>query len=385
MNFKGIIKSIMDNENLKSKLESLQSFEDVYKFFLDNGYEGTKQELSKNLFGRSETTHTVPEAELDQVVGGANGRQALAACAGLMMMLGVAPVGIDSQSSAKTASFDNALSLTKIGEKNTKKQDTKGYDADKAKERLNYTFENYFHGQSGVKDLIMTFLEQYTQDKKTGLPAPNLLIFNGPSGIGKTFMAKLLSAAITPIDPYVITGSDILKASNSEPTIAPHALFYGAHGITKKYSDRDNLMSFLKATEGSVRVVIVDDWDRLYVKDTNENYPETHPLGETLRDILNNRLTDYTGAPVDLNGVVFIFTGNASTASIQGRIQVDPKTDKLVEAVVDENGYPVFDENGNQVYGEPKTNGQGQTLVPHDRSLMGHLSGSICYFDDNKE
>ena len=384
MNFKKVVKSIMDDENLKSKLESLQSFEEVYKFFLSNGYKGTKQELRKNLFGKSGTTYEVPEKELDQVAGGASGKKALAACAGIMMMLGVAPIGLNNHSSAKTTSIDNALSMAKIGRKDEKNQSSKDFDADKAEKRLSYVFD-HFHGQEAAKNQIMSFFKQYAQERETGLSAPRVLIFNGPRGTGKTLIAEELSSVLTS-GPHMIQASDIWRSSGGDPAHMPYAFLYGGYGITKTYYNgnikQENLISFLKKTEGSVRVVIIDGWDKIYGKDAKGNYPDTHPLDETIRNILSNRLMDYNGDSIDLNGVVFIFTGNESVASLQGLIKVDSKTGELVEAVTDENGNLVLDEYGDEVYSEPKTDSsRSQTLVSHDESLMQHLAGEICYFD----
>ncbi|MBR2735508.1 MAG: AAA family ATPase, partial [Clostridia bacterium] len=286
------------------------------------------------------------------------------------------------------ASWRNTLNI------NMQKQEAKNYDPDAEEDRLRYMFEHYIHGQEAAKDQIMSFFTQFGEERKAAamgattsdLPAPRVLIFNGPSGTGKTFMAELLCAGVTPIDPYIITASDILKASNSNPAAMPYSFFYGntQNGGNNKddFSAKNNLISFLQATQGSVRVIIIDEWDKIYKKDISGNWPIISPLEETLRDIVDNRLTDYNGAPVDLNGAVFIFTTNETTASLQGRIQIDPITGDFIEALVDENGDPILDQDGEQVYGKPKRDSsRTQTLVPHDGSLMARLSGSICYFD----
>lgn len=276
------------------------------------------------------------------------------------------------------------------------KQQSKNYDPEEAEEYLRDAFGSLIRGQEKAKDQIMRFFTQFVADRKaaeigassSALPKPKVLVFNGPSGTGKTFMAGLLSKAITTVEPYVITASDILDASKSSPEYMSYAFFYGN---TKKGGnakddmssmDMSSLASFLKATEGTVRVVIVDEWDKLYKKDRKGNYPEMHALDETVRSIIDDRCKDYDGHNIDLSGTVFIFTTNETLASLQGRIKVNPYTGDFVEAMVDEEGDPVLDDSGKRVYGTPSKDKTGtQTLVAHDGSVMARLDGSICYFD----
>lgn len=277
------------------------------------------------------------------------------------------------------------------------KQETKKYDAEQEEERLRYVLANFIRGQEEAKEQVMSFFTQFVSEWKAGqmgaasseLPAPRVLIFNGPSGTGKTFMAKLLSAGITKVSPYIITANDILDASKSSYGDMSYAFL---HGNTKQGNNSkddmsnmnmSSLSSFLKATEGTVRVVVVDEWDKLYKKDAQGNFPETHALDETFRSIVDDRLKDYEGHHIDLSGTVFICTTNETTASLQGRIKVDPYSGALMEALVDEHGDPITNDYGEQVYGPPVKDKTGtQTIVPHDGSLMARMSGSICYFNN---
>lgn len=91
MEFKDVVKKIMDSEELKFKLKNLDSFDDVYDFFLVNGYEGSKNELKEKFFKKSESFRSLTDDDLIDVAGGIDGRQVLAACAGLLMLTGAMP------------------------------------------------------------------------------------------------------------------------------------------------------------------------------------------------------------------------------------------------------------------------------------------------------
>ena len=281
----------------------------------------------------------------------------------------------------------------------TQIEETKDYNSEEGRKKLRGAFDSMVRGQEGAKDQIMSFFTNFVNElrqKEIGSSgpdtlAPKVLVFNGPSGTGKTYMAKLLSAALTKIDPYIITASDVLDASS-------YGVSYGfLYGKTKQGNggkdsalsnmNVNTLESYLKATEGAVRVVIVDEWDKIYRRDTYGNrLPATHPLDETLRSIVDNKLKDQNGNVIDLTGTVFVFTTNETTASLKGRIIVD-EHERFRQVEVDENGDPVLDYYGEEKTITPIKDRTGtQTLVPHDGSLMRRLnsSGSICYFDELK-
>ena len=281
----------------------------------------------------------------------------------------------------------------------TQIEETKGYNSEEGRKKLRGAFDSMVRGQEGAKDQIMSFFTQFVSELEAGkigassseLPPPKVLVFNGPSGTGKTYMAKLLSAALTKVDPYIVTANDVLDASRASYGDMSYGFLYGntKQGSSGKDGALSNmnmntLASYLKATEGTVRVVVVDEWDKLYRKDNTGRFPETHALDETFRSIIDNRLKDHNGNYIDLTGAVFICTTNETTASLQGRIKVD-EIGVLREVVVDEDGNPVLDGYGEAKTVKPIKDRTGtQTVVPHDGSLMARLSGSICYFDELK-
>ncbi len=281
----------------------------------------------------------------------------------------------------------------------TQIEETKDYNSEEGRKNLRGAFDSMVRGQEGAKDQIMSFFTQFVSELEAGkmgassseLPPPKVLVFNGPSGTGKTYMAKLLSVALTKVDPYIVTANDVLDASKASYGDMPYGFLYGntKQGNSGKDGALSNmnmntLASYLKATEGTVRVVVVDEWDKLYRKDYSGRFPETHALDETFRSIIDNRLKDHSGNYVDLTGTVFICTTNETTASLQGRIKVD-ESGVLREVVVDKDGNPVLDGYGEEKTVKPIKDKTGtQTVVPHDGSLMARLSGSICYFDELK-
>ena len=87
MDLKNVVKKIMESEELKTRLQNLGSFDEVYGFFVANGYDGNKMELKSGLFNGAKRFEPLNDADLLKVSGGVSGRQVLSACAGLMMLM----------------------------------------------------------------------------------------------------------------------------------------------------------------------------------------------------------------------------------------------------------------------------------------------------------
>lgn len=111
MEFKNIVQKIMENENLKSELATLKSFEEVHKFFSDNGYKGSAQELKESLLGKKGSISKIPEEKLENIAGGLSGRQVLATCAGIMMLTNSLPIS-GLSGNAETISTSTHVSAT---------------------------------------------------------------------------------------------------------------------------------------------------------------------------------------------------------------------------------------------------------------------------------
>ena len=67
-----MIKKILNDENLKNELESLENKEQIYDFFVKNNYEGDYEEFCigmKELF----SLFQISDDDLNSVVGGIRG------------------------------------------------------------------------------------------------------------------------------------------------------------------------------------------------------------------------------------------------------------------------------------------------------------------------
>ncbi|MDO4199705.1 MAG: AAA family ATPase [Clostridia bacterium] len=286
-----------------------------------------------------------------------------------------------------------AALLQKEWERKQKAKNAKNYDADKEEEKLERFFEEDFHGQEKAKAQIRDFFTLYNNERRAGadglteseLPSPKLLVFNGPSGTGKTFTAKGLSKALTGedgLEPYIVTANNIKQCAKSQYLGYADAFMHGNMKMDgnggSNSAQSDNLFKYLQQTEGSVRVVILDEWDKLYEKQDGK-YPEKHPLDEMFRDILDGNLKDWYQNEVDLSGTIFICTTNETKASLQGRIKLSD-SGQLVEVIADEKGKPIINEFGEYSYTKPAKGDISQTVIPHETSVTNRIS-NICYFD----
>ncbi len=95
--------------------------EEIYDFFVENGYEGDKNELKEKLFKSSVPFRALTDDDLADISGGISGRQALSACMGLMILTGVGTdmLGINSYAGAKgtETSVTSVVSKKSFGSK----------------------------------------------------------------------------------------------------------------------------------------------------------------------------------------------------------------------------------------------------------------------------
>lgn len=348
MKFEEVVQNIIGDQNLKSELAKLGSFDEVYDFFKSNGYEGTEKELKENLFSKSSA---ISEEQLASVSGGANGRQALAACAGIMMMLGVAPIGLENTAVAKSESISHRPS--KILPQKDNKVEIINKEIQENRDQLSKKLNDSFKGQSKekIKKQIENFFDIYSRKKMYAaegrrnrkLPHPEILIFDGKSQQEKEEMAKILSQALTGKDPIKISADDIEREKSSLP-------------------------DYLKKNEGKIKVVMIDCLD-------------SHPRDEMLRGILDGRWRDIRGKSIDISGLIVICMTNETKASLQGRVKLGGG-EKLVELKLDKRGNVIYDEDEQPVYGAPTKEGS-KAIIPHDGALFNKIAGRIYYFDED--
>ena len=270
---------------------------------------------------------------------------------------------------------------------NLYEQTSKGryYDYEEGAKRLEMLYDSHIHGQVGAKKQLKQFYQKFAhslEHEKEGIAtekdlSAKILVLNGPSGTGKTYMAQLLTSCLTNIEPFYINAGDILKDVGSWGDASSMQTLFWAGGKKlssdpgKGQTNFNSLADYISSTQGAVRVVIVDEYDKLYQLKPASQYidPSKHPLDEMFRTILdtNSYTNPYTMQKLDLSKTIFICTSNETPASLRGDIYYD--SGKLRQKLV----------------GEPETDGTGtQTLVPHDGSFVQRIAGQVCYFDSLK-
>lgn len=397
-----VVKSVKLEHQSSSPAEILDMAKNMHSEYLAD-YNAAKAEYEQH---KKDSVKDILKKDLPVVggligVGGAVG----SAVKGILDTIGTLKKGKDDIN----AIVQNAQEIDIIQQDIEKKwerkkqiENAKNYDPVQAEKELERFFKNDFQGQEKAKDQIRDFFTSYSTEREAGknnlteseLPSPKVLVFNGPSGTGKSYMAKELSKVLTGeggLTPYMLTANNIKQCAKSQYLGYADAFMYGNMKMDNKassgnYLPSDNLFNYLKETQGTVRVVVLDEWDKLYEKQDGK-YPEKHPLDEMFRDILDGTLKDWYGNEVDLSGTIFICTTNETKASIQGRIKVS-ETGRLVEVVADEKGHPILKKNeydeDEYIYKTPSKDDNSQTVIPHDPSCMNRVS-NVCYFDGLQE
>lgn len=239
-------------------------------------------------------------------------------------------------------------------------------------------------GQKTAKKQIRKFLATIENARKRweeGIWAKtgaNFLVFNGPSGTGKTFAASILSKNISTVKPYIITADEILRNIRDgeamwgrRPSIT-QVLLSSEH--KNQDGSVDNFPNSLGAyinKYGDKGMVLIDEFDKLMINLSNE---EQRALEEFFRTLMDSGIVkSQYGETYDLRGMTIVLTTNETTASLEGRIVQRPDGTFLEL---------VKDDNGTLHYETPTQDNTGtQTLIAHDPSFTQRLRGSICTFN----
>ncbi len=239
-------------------------------------------------------------------------------------------------------------------------------------------------GQKEAKKQIRKFLatiENARKRWKEGIWAKtgvNLLVFNGPSGTGKTFAASILAKNISTIKPYIITADELLRSGQDalsmwgrKPT--PAQLLLSAEHKNQD-GTVDNFPKSLSAyvtKYGDQGMILIDEFDKLMINSSKE---ERRALEELFRTLMDSGIVkSQYGDEYDFRGMTIVLTTNETTASLEGRI-IERPDGSFVEMIKDADG--------NIQYVTPTQDATGtQTLVAHDPSFTQRLRGSICTFN----
>ncbi len=239
-------------------------------------------------------------------------------------------------------------------------------------------------GQKTAKKQIRKFLATIENARrrweegiwaKTGV---NFLVFNGPSGTGKTFAASILAKNISTVKPYIITADEILRNIRDGETMWGRRPSITQVLLSAEHKNHDgsvdNFPNSLGAyinKYGDKGTVIFDEIDKLIINLPPE---ETKALEEFLRTLMDSGdVKSQYGEKYDLRGMTFVLTTNETIASLEGRIVQRPDG-TFLELVKDANGTLHYETPNQDTTGT-------QTLVAHDPSFTQRLRGSICTFN----
>lgn len=196
------------------------------------------------------------------------------------------------------------------------------FDAEKKKKE----FENDLlgiKGQDKALDKIRTFyygilMERDVAKASNKEGTANVIVLNGPAGVGKTLTANALAKALCNGEYYSMNGPNELDGTGD---IKKDLLGDGSGSSLWGGFDFDNpkrgIATYLQNNpEG---VVVINEYDKIKKKRATD----THPLDELLRGMLDEGFIVSGGKKIDCSKVTFIFTTNETDASLQGRVKVE--------------------------------------------------------------
>ena len=181
---------------------------------------------------------------------------------------------------------------------------------------LNKAFKN-ISGQTKAKKQLRQAISSMVVDKYdkfiTDQPYTkgDVFYFIGPSGVGKTFMAKQLcenEAFTKDTQYYVFSAGDIdskSKESLVEQIFAPKFSDYYGYDSNKK--TKSSLYNYI--TNHPNGVVIFDEYDKL----------PNNSLDEVFRSVMDKGKINVVGQELDCSGITFILTSNESKDSLNIR------------------------------------------------------------------
>ena len=239
----------------------------------------------------------------------------------------------------------------------SEKMERKPFDKDEKNQELIESLEEV-RGQEHVKQKVKGFFQQVVTDRlrreaTNEKGKAKVIVFNGPSGTGKSFTATKLAAALTNAEPYVMSASevDVNRGSIVEQLFAKSE--YDTYSWMN--SSERGFARYIKdhSTDG---VVIINEYDKMY-----DGKGGNHPLDETLRSFIDEGKAVINGQEYDCSGITFILTTNETSGSLKGLVTSDKKG-SLIDPTVDHD------------------NTGSRTVVKHDKSFLNRLT--IAEFDN---
>lgn len=190
--------------------------------------------------------------------------------------------------------------------------------------RFNGKF-NYREQVGGVDDVFETIFDQVLISRlyqssiftQLGLTTPRGFILYGPSGTGKTLIAKTL-ADILNVTPKIISGLELSYRSLSESLALVHSLFEAAHSDHEKHG-----------AESPLHVIIFDEMDAICKRKPTGNSVDYN----FVHGMINRQIIIEIDERQYLNNILLIGTTNVIKL-INPAIYRSGRLDTLIEVKI---------------------------------------------------
>lgn len=216
----------------------------------------------------------------------------------------------------------------------------RGMQKEDALDYFNVLFEDFYGQDEAVTELkshIFDIIIAKDQAKWNGEKYSHcdVLYLYGPSGVGKSFIAKRLPKALLSAgEPLILSSSDVNKEKKESVV---DQLFNSVAQNSEKIIPTKPLIKYLKNNPGGV--IIFEEYDKIC----------TPALDEVIRGAIDQGIINIDGEKVDCSGTTFIFTSNEDDISMNG-----------------------FDENSDLSLSKENLEA-GYTRVAHSKSFLNRI------------
>lgn len=230
----------------------------------------------------------------------------------------------------------------------------KRIDYDKAMAALEKGLEKVV-GQDGQKKQLKNTVSGFLANcDLNGDAKPVIIYMSGPSGVGKTYAAKIVAKALHENKKlFTISPANL----NSRKKVKPEELFgveTSLFDIFDKEKKNTSIADYIKKTDHPV--IIINEYDKMH----------SPQLDEIFRAIADDGRINLEGKEMDFSGTIFIITSNENHESL------------LADNRDEKNKNVMQDFSVNVDYTDDSTG--SRTKVKHDKSFMNRLQ--LIEFDN---